>query len=112
VRVGLLDGFRRFVLDVIRFSAVRKQEIVVEETLERNMAGDIQGALQNAAGICDQKQKIDHYKLLLSSIMCNNNVEHAKAFIDHSKLSFANPTLGPDNCKECFLLQLDVQDEY
>lgn len=51
------------------------------------MAGDIQGALQNAAGISDQKQKIDHYKLLLSSILCNNNVEHAKAFIDHSKLN-------------------------
>lgn len=51
------------------------------------MAGDIQGALQNAAGISDQKQKIDHYKLLLSSIMSTNNVEHAKAFIDHSKLA-------------------------
>nr|XP_024375288.1 COP9 signalosome complex subunit 4-like isoform X1 [Physcomitrium patens] len=49
----------------------------------RNMASDIQGALQNAAGIADQKQKIDQYKILLSSIMCNNNVAHARAFIDH-----------------------------
>ena len=60
------------------------------------MAGDIQGALQNAAGISDQKQKIDHYKLLLSSIMCNNNVQHAKAFIDHSKFFLGNFTLGPE----------------
>ena len=48
------------------------------------MAGDIEGALQNAAGISDQKQKIDHYKLLLSSILSNNCVLKAKAFIDHS----------------------------
>jgi hypothetical protein len=60
------------------------------------MAGDIQGALQNAAGISDQKQKIDHYKLLLSSIMCNNNVQHAKAFIDHSKFWFVYSTVGSD----------------
>ena len=49
------------------------------------MAGDIEGALQNAAGISDQKQKIDHYKLLLSSILSNNCVYKAKAFIDHSE---------------------------
>lgn len=48
------------------------------------MAGDVQGALQTAAGISDQKQKIDHYKLLLSSILSNNSVHNAKAFIDHS----------------------------
>lgn len=67
-----------------------KPELVVEEA--SNMAGDIQGALQNAAAISDQKQKIDHYKNLLSSIMGNNNVQHAKAFIDHSKLSLATST--------------------
>jgi hypothetical protein len=52
------------------------------------MAGTIQGVLQGAAGISDQKQKIDHYKMLLSSIIATNNVQHAKDFIDHSKFSF------------------------
>ncbi|KAL2644894.1 hypothetical protein R1flu_012481 [Riccia fluitans] len=47
------------------------------------MAGDIESALQSAAGISDQKQKIDQYKLLLSSIISTNNVASAKAFIDH-----------------------------
>jgi COP9 signalosome complex subunit 4 len=47
------------------------------------MAGTIQGVLQGAAGISDQKQKIDHYKMLLSSIIATNNVQHAKDFIDH-----------------------------
>ncbi|KAL3698309.1 hypothetical protein R1sor_012385 [Riccia sorocarpa] len=47
------------------------------------MAGDIESALQSAASISDQKQKIDQYKLLLSSIISTNNVGSAKAFIDH-----------------------------
>jgi hypothetical protein len=48
------------------------------------MAGDIESALHSAASISDQKAKIDQYKLLLSSIICTNNVAHSKAFIDHS----------------------------
>lgn len=51
------------------------------------MAGDIEGALHSAASISDQKQKIDQYKLLLSSIICTNNVANSKAFIDHSEWS-------------------------
>nr|ABR18081.1 unknown [Picea sitchensis] len=47
------------------------------------MAGEIEGALQSAAAITDQRQKIEQYKLILASIFSSNNVQNAKAFIDH-----------------------------
>lgn len=47
------------------------------------MAADIKSALKAAAAISDQRQKIEQYKLLLSSIISTNNVVHAKGFVDH-----------------------------
>ncbi|GLJ14883.1 hypothetical protein SUGI_0242150 [Cryptomeria japonica] len=47
------------------------------------MAGEIVSALQTAAAITDQRQKIEQYKLILASILSNNHVQNAKAFIDH-----------------------------
>eukprot|EP01018_Ginkgo_biloba_P014861 Gb_20363 [translate_table: standard] len=47
------------------------------------MVPDVESALRAAAGISDQRQKIEQYKLILASIFSNNNVSHAKAFIDH-----------------------------
>lgn len=47
------------------------------------MAGEIESALQSAAAITDQRQKIEQYKLILASIFSSNNVQNAKAFIDH-----------------------------
>lgn len=47
------------------------------------MAGEIESALQSAAAITDQRQKIEQYKLILASILSSNNVQNAKAFIDH-----------------------------
>lgn len=49
----------------------------------RTMAGEIESALQSAAAITDQRQKIEQYKLILASIFSSNNVQNAKAFIDH-----------------------------
>jgi hypothetical protein len=59
----------------------------------KTMAGEIEGALQSAAAITDQRQKIEQYKLILASIFSSNNVQNAKAFIDHSKpySQLANP---------------------
>ncbi|EFJ33725.1 hypothetical protein SELMODRAFT_165253 [Selaginella moellendorffii] len=45
--------------------------------------GDIRSALQVAAGIGDQKQKVDQYKAILSTIIATNHVEHAMAFVNH-----------------------------
>ncbi|KAJ7294929.1 hypothetical protein O6H91_01G067900 [Diphasiastrum complanatum] len=47
------------------------------------MGGDIEAALQSAAAIADQKQKVDQYKNLLSSIIATNHVQNAKAFVEH-----------------------------
>ncbi|ERN17533.1 hypothetical protein AMTRI_Chr13g92540 [Amborella trichopoda] len=43
----------------------------------------MESALANAACISDQRQKIEQYKLILSSVLSSNNVSQAKGFIDH-----------------------------
>ena len=55
------------------------------------MPGNISAALQHIAIINDQKAKIEQYKQLLSAVISTNNVEDAKAFVDHSKLSPRSP---------------------
>lgn len=71
--------------------------------LVSTMAGDIEGALQSAASITDQKAKIDQYKLLLSSIICTNNVAHSKSFIDHSTYLLPNLIFASFARPEVFL---------
>ena len=51
------------------------------------MPGNISAAIQHIAIINDQKTKIEQYKQLLSAVISTNNVEDAKAFVDHSKLA-------------------------
>ncbi|KAH7439958.1 hypothetical protein KP509_04G084400 [Ceratopteris richardii] len=47
------------------------------------MATDIKSELEAAAATSDQRQKIEQYKLLLSTVISTSNVANAKAFIDH-----------------------------
>ena len=42
-------------------------------------------ALRNASAISDQRQKIEQYKLILSSVISSNDLLQSKHFIDHSK---------------------------
>lgn len=46
-------------------------------------------ALTNASAIGDQRQKIEQYKLILSSVLSSNDLLQAQRFIDHS--NFASP---------------------
>ncbi|KAG9440942.1 hypothetical protein H6P81_021107 [Aristolochia fimbriata] len=43
----------------------------------------MEGALASAASIADQRQKIEQYKLILSSVFASNDNTKAKKFIDH-----------------------------
>ncbi|GAB4834055.1 COP9/signalosome complex subunit Csn4 [Ancistrocladus abbreviatus] len=43
----------------------------------------MEGALASASAITDQRQKIEQYKHILSSVMASNDVSQAKKFIDH-----------------------------
>lgn len=56
--------------------------VCVRERERREMDADIRNALQNAAHIADQSQKVEQYRILLSSIIASSNAAHAKAFID------------------------------
>ncbi|KAL0693096.1 hypothetical protein Bca4012_060276 [Brassica carinata] len=40
-------------------------------------------ALRNASAISDQRQKIEQYKLILSSVLSSNDLLQSKRFIDH-----------------------------
>ncbi|KAL5704536.1 COP9/signalosome complex subunit Csn4 [Ranunculus cassubicifolius] len=40
-------------------------------------------ALASAAAIDDQRQKIEQYKLILSSVLASNDIGQAKRFVDH-----------------------------
>jgi COP9 signalosome complex subunit 4 len=40
-------------------------------------------ALTNASAIGDQRQKIEQYKLILSSVLSSNDLLQAQRFIDH-----------------------------
>lgn len=44
-------------------------------------------AFASASAISDQRQKIEQYKLILSSVITSNDISQAKKFIDHSGLS-------------------------
>ncbi|KAK6939438.1 Proteasome component (PCI) domain [Dillenia turbinata] len=43
----------------------------------------MESAFANASAISDQRQKIEQYKLILSSVISSNDVSRAKKFIDH-----------------------------
>lgn len=49
----------------------------------------MEGALATAAAITDQRQKIEHYRLILASVLSSSPVDTslAKRFIDHSARS-------------------------
>ncbi|RRT34247.1 hypothetical protein BHM03_00060944 [Ensete ventricosum] len=49
----------------------------------------MEGALAAAAAITDQRQKIEHYRLILASVLSSSPVDTslAKRFIDHSARS-------------------------
>ena len=42
-------------------------------------------AFASASGISDQRQKIEQYKHILSTVLASNDTAQAKKFIDHSK---------------------------
>ena len=69
------------------------------------MPGNISAAIQHIAIINDQKTKIEQYKQLLSAVISTNNVEDAKAFVDHSKLAsrleYNNYKLFPVPIRPC-----------
>lgn len=46
-------------------------------------------ALTNASAIGDQRQKIEQYKLILSSVLSSNDLLQAQRFIDHSNFSLS-----------------------
>ncbi|XP_058077359.1 COP9 signalosome complex subunit 4 isoform X1 [Magnolia sinica] len=43
----------------------------------------MESALASAASITDQRQKIEQYKLILSSVLASNDISQPKKFIDH-----------------------------
>ncbi|CAI0436196.1 unnamed protein product [Linum tenue] len=43
----------------------------------------MESAFANASAITDQRQKIEQYKHILSSVISSNDIIHAKKFIDH-----------------------------
>lgn len=47
----------------------------------------MESALASASAITDQRQKIEQYKHILSSVIASNDIVQAKKFIDHSYLS-------------------------
>lgn len=47
----------------------------------------MESALASASAITDQRQKIEQYKHILSSVISSNDIVQAKKFIDHSYLS-------------------------
>lgn len=47
----------------------------------------MESALASASAITDQRQKIEQYKHILSSVISSNDIVRAKKFIDHSYLS-------------------------
>ena len=44
----------------------------------------MESALASASAITDQRQKIEQYKHILSTVISSNEVVQAKKFIDHS----------------------------
>lgn len=44
----------------------------------------MESAFANASAISDQRQKIEQYKHILSSVISSNDIVQAKKFIDHS----------------------------
>ena len=49
---------------------------------------DMEGAFAGASAITDQRQKIEQYKHILSSVFSSNDIVQSKKFIDHSRFSF------------------------
>ena len=49
----------------------------------------MESALASASAIADQRQKIEQYRQILSSVLASKDVSQAKKFIDHSSLSFS-----------------------
>ncbi|KAK9129929.1 hypothetical protein Sjap_010416 [Stephania japonica] len=43
----------------------------------------MESALASASAITDQRQKIEQYKLVLSSVLASNDINRAKKFVDH-----------------------------
>ncbi|KAG6787526.1 hypothetical protein POTOM_009167 [Populus tomentosa] len=48
----------------------------------------MEGAFAGASAITDQRQKIEQYKHILSSVFSSNDIVQSKKFIDHSRFSF------------------------
>ncbi|XVF63898.1 hypothetical protein PTKIN_Ptkin09bG0123500 [Pterospermum kingtungense] len=46
----------------------------------------MEGALASASAIVDQRQKIEQYKHILSTVFSSNDIVQAKKFIDHRRL--------------------------
>lgn len=46
----------------------------------------MESAFANASAISDQRQKIEQYKHILSSVISSNDIAQAKKFIDHSNI--------------------------
>lgn len=44
----------------------------------------MESSLASASAIGDQRQKIEQYRHILSSVLASNDVSQAKKFIDHS----------------------------
>lgn len=44
-------------------------------------------SLASASAIGDQRQKIEQYRHILSSVLASNDVSQSKKFIDHSTFS-------------------------
>eukprot|EP00252_Welwitschia_mirabilis_P006340 TRINITY_DN17193_c0_g2_i1.p1 TRINITY_DN17193_c0_g2~~TRINITY_DN17193_c0_g2_i1.p1 ORF type:complete len:402 (+),score=73.31 TRINITY_DN17193_c0_g2_i1:71-1276(+) len=70
------------------------------------MATEIESALQSAAAIGDQRNKIEQYKLILASIIATNNAENAKIFINHM-VSDAVPLVASRQLLQIFAQDLD-----
>ena len=60
--------------------------IQAEENIQREREREgMEETLRSASAIADQRQKIEQYKLILSSVLSSNDLLQAKHFIDHSK---------------------------
>lgn len=64
----------------------------------------MESAFASASAISDQRQKIEQYKQILTTVLASNDIVQAMKFIDHSQLLTCYSLLFVFS--DCFLLFL------
>lgn len=73
--------YRKFSQNLLGFAPEFQNQNEWEEAKDQRA---MEGAFAKASAITDQRQKIEQYKHILSTVFSSNDVVPAKKFIDHS----------------------------